>query len=243
MKTSSTTPVIVPQIAAGGGWTTEIILLNPADDPITGIVRFLSPDGNDQSLTVDGMTGSTVVYSIPAGSSRKLSATGDSSTLIGSFVVTPDKGKVVASVATVYVYASNGVTLSTTGAAAGPSSTEFSIYSQLEGTIGAIGSIQMGVALANGGNEPAEVSYELVRLDGVSSGVSGKLIIPANGQKVSFVRELAGAEELAVPFKGVLRLSSSTPIAALAIRGRYNERGEFLLSTTPPADTALSAEN
>ena len=80
----------------------------------------------------------------------------------------------------------------------------------------------MGVALANGGNEPAEVSYELVRLDGVSSGVSGKLIIPANGQKVSFVRELAGAEELAVPFKGVLRLSSSTPIAALAIRGRYN---------------------
>ena len=33
-----------------------------------------------------------------------------------------------------------------------------------------------------------------------------------------------------------MRLSSSAPVAVLAIRGRYNERGDFLLSATPPAD-------
>jgi hypothetical protein len=45
---------------------------------------------------------------------------------------------------------------------------------------------------------------------------------------------------LAIPFQGILRLSAATPIAALAIRGRYNERGEFLLSTTPPSDPSLN---
>jgi hypothetical protein len=57
---------------------------------------------------------------------------------------------------------------------------------------------------------------------------------------VSFIRELPGASALQLPFKGVLRLTSVTPIAALAIRGRYNERGDFLVSTTPPADPALN---
>jgi hypothetical protein len=36
-----------------------------------------------------------------------------------------------------------------------------------------------------------------------------------------------------------LQLSSSTPIAALGVRGRYNERADFLLSTTPPADPSV----
>ena len=40
------------------------------------------------------------------------------------------------------------------------------------------------------------------------------------------------------PFQGVLRISStSSPagIAVVGLRGRYNERGDFLLSTTPPS--------
>jgi hypothetical protein len=80
------------------------------------------------------------------------------------------------------------------------------------------------------------VGYELVKLDGTPSGVAGELVIASNGQTVLFVGQFPGASDLQLPFRGVLRLSSATPIAALAIRGRYNERGEFLLSTTPPVD-------
>jgi hypothetical protein len=85
-----------------------------------------------------------------------------------------------------------------------------------------------------------DVNFELVRMDGSSTSISGKLRIAANGQSVSFIRELPGAASLPTPFKGVLRLASSAPIGVMAIRGRYNERGEFLLSTTPPANLALS---
>src|SRR6185503_533783 len=41
-------------------------------------------------------------------------------------------------------------------------------------------------------------------------------------------------------FKGVLRISSSAAISVVGLRGRYNERSDFLITTTPPTDeTAL----
>jgi hypothetical protein len=43
-------------------------------------------------------------------------------------------------------------------------------------------------------------------------------------------------------FQGTLRLSSSVPVAVLAIRGRYNERGDFLLSATPAADAGADED-
>jgi hypothetical protein len=47
---------------------------------------------------------------------------------------------------------------------------------------------------------------------------------------------------LPVPFQGVANLTSSTPIVVAALRGRYNERDEFLMTTTPPlSNTTLTA--
>ena len=34
-------------------------------------------------------------------------------------------------------------------------------------------------------------------------------------------------------FRGVLHIASNTPISAIGLRTRYNERGDFLISTTP----------
>jgi hypothetical protein len=113
---------------------------------------------------------------------------------------------------------------------------QFDIYAEGVGPLGSIGSIQTGVAIANPSDEPAEVDFQLSRLDGSPSGITGQIQIPASGQTVSFIQEFPGAAALPTPFQGLLHLSSSSPVAVLAIRGRYNERGEFLLSTTPPSD-------
>ena len=48
--------------------------------------------GQDQDVAVDGMNRSTVVYRVPARSSRRLKIAGLAATLTGSFVVTPDAG-------------------------------------------------------------------------------------------------------------------------------------------------------
>jgi hypothetical protein len=49
-----------------------------------------------------------------------------------------------------------------------------------------------------------------------------------------FLSEIPGFESLPRPFKGVLRISSANGnVSVLGIRGRSNERGDFLFTTTP----------
>jgi len=52
-----------------------------------------------------------------------------------------------------------------------------------------------------------------------------------------------GLQALPRQFQGVLRLSTaSAALSVLGLRGRYNERGNFLITTTPPvAETAPAA--
>jgi hypothetical protein len=44
-ETPSTEVVFFPHYADGGGWTTEVILINPTDTTISGTVQFLGPGG------------------------------------------------------------------------------------------------------------------------------------------------------------------------------------------------------
>ena len=80
------------------------------------------------------------------------------------------------------------------------------------------------------------VTAKLYSLDGTSTGLSGAITLPANGQSALFLKEIAGFASMPSTFRGVLRLSSSAPISVAGLRGRYNERGDFLISTTPPVN-------
>jgi hypothetical protein len=50
------------------------------------------------------------------------------------------------------------------------------------------------------------------------------------------LNQVQGLGSLQTPLQGVLRLSSSAPIAATGLRSRYNERNDFLITTTPPTN-------
>jgi hypothetical protein len=41
---------------------------------------------------------------------------------------------------------------------------------------------------------------------------------------------------LPASFRGVIRITAGTPINVIGLRGTYNERGDFLVTTTPPAN-------
>ena len=105
----------------------------------------------------------------------------------------------------------------------------------MSGQSGASGSIESGFAIANSSTKVADVNFELITLDGKLA-AAGTLRLQPNAQSHSFVAELPGVENLPNPFQGTLRLSSSEPVAVIGIRGRYNERGDFLLATTPPVE-------
>ncbi len=131
-----------------------------------------------------------------------------------------------------------GVTVSTAGVPGSGTSNAFRMYAELSGTAGQIGSIQTGIAIANPGTGTASVVFELNTLSGASTGLTGSLSLPAGGQTALFLNQIPGFETLTTPFRGVLRISTSSSggISVIGLRGRYNERRDFLITTTPPTD-------
>ena len=108
---------------------------------------------------------------------------------------------------------------------------------------GQIGSIQTGFAIANPSPTSAVVSFDLLALDGTAKDQSATLVLPGNGQQAMFLNQLSGFESLPTPFQGVLEISASSAagISVTGLHGRYNERGDFLITATPPIDDNRSA--
>jgi hypothetical protein len=85
----------------------------------------------------------------------------------------------------------------------------------------------------------------LTNLFGASVG-SQSIDVPAEGQTAAFLDQLPGiGPAVRSPFQGILRIStnSGAGVSVLGLRGRYNERSEFLMTTIPPAAETFSNES
>jgi hypothetical protein len=180
----------------------------------------------------------TNAYTLPPrGSFQFKTADAGNTLMTGSIRVTPASGSSAPAGVVVFEFNSGGVTVSTAGVPASGTSNAFRMYAESSGIPGQIGSIQTGVAIANPGTGPANVVFELNALSGAPTGLTGSLSIPAGGQTALFLGQIPGFGALMTPFQGVLRVSTSSQgISVIGIRGRLNERGEFLMTTTPPTD-------
>jgi len=94
-------------------------------------------------------------------------------------------------------------------------------------------SINTGFAVANPNDSEATVSFFFTDTSGTDSG-NGTLKVPPHGQIAKFLDQ--------APFNassrtsGTFTFSSNIPVAAVAIRGRVNERSEFLMTQLPIAN-------
>ena len=100
---------------------------------------------------------------------------------------------------------------------------------------GQSGSLQTGIAIANSGDNAAVLTLELTTLTGAPAGATSDVMLPGRGQLALFLNQFPGFSELPSEFQGVLRISTTSPngISVIGLRGRYNERRDFLLATTP----------
>ena len=94
------------------------------------------------------------------------------------------------------------------------------------------------MAISNPSPTATVVNIEMTRMDGTPIGVVQSVSVPAGGQISKFINEIF--PQLGASFQGIARLTSVSPIAVAALRGRYNERREFLITTTPPLDEAIT---
>lgn len=244
----SNTAAVLPEFVDGPGWVTSLILTNASDILETGNFQFYGQGSGTQAapllnMTVNGQPGTTFNYSIPAHASARFDTAGTGSVVqIGSIKLNPVSSAPgvsndLPSAVSLFQERTNGVIVSQTSVIAVPSATGFKAYMEVAGTNGQPGSIQSGVAITNPSTSAVSVFVTLTRLDGTIVNVpSVTLNIPPGGQVQKFLTELFPT--LTVPFQGVANVTASTPIAVAALRGRYNERDEFLMTTTPPLSNA-----
>jgi hypothetical protein len=119
----------------------------------------------------------------------------------------------------IFAFRANGVTVSQASAAAVPDRTLFLVYGELSGTV------RTGLAVANPSGSPITVTVTF-------AGQVASLDIPANGQRSFFLNEIPQFASLSPPLQGVVSVSGSSPLAVTGVRGRTNERRDFLITTT-----------
>lgn len=229
---AATGTTTLPHFADGGGWQTQVILVNPTDSTITGRVSFFSSQGTIISTTA---------YSIPKHTSVKQVTPDTSPTLqSGSVQVIPDSGSVTPTSVAIFSSSTNGVTVSEAGVLP-TAGTALRMYVEGSGVSGAVNNIVSGVAIANTGTSPANLTFQLTDLYGNLVGTA-PATLPGGGQMAKFITDIFSS--VSVPFKGVLRVSASgSSISVVELRGRYNERDEFLMSTTPPTNENSTPPN
>jgi predicted outer membrane repeat protein len=235
---------IFPHFADGGGWRTEIALVNPTDSELAGTILFKDQSGTALTMTLDGRTNSSFIYSIPPRMSQKLATAGSAEAVLsGSMTILPAAQSVPPVGLAVFSFRQGSITVSEAGVVAMNSARAYLLYGEASGDFdkGVAGSMQTGFAIVNNSNATAVVAVELFRLDGSAVGLTGTLVVQTGGQTTKFLSQIPGLESLALPFKGVVRVSSLSAISVIGLRCRYNERNDFLFTTTPPTDESATA--
>ena len=237
--------ITFPHFADGGGWKTQLALINPTDEPLSGLAEFFAQDsasapGQPVDVTVDGQTGRRFSWSIAPRSSKILRTSGSSNnTKVGWVLITPGTNSKAPSGLAIFSLNSRGVTVSEAGIPAIRAASAFRMYAEASGSFpsGEMGSIQTGVAVSNSSENPVTLTFELTRQSGMSVG-PGTAVVPARGHVAMFLHQINGFESVRLPLQGVLRISSNSTsgISVVGLRGRYNERGDFLTTTITPVN-------
>ena len=211
VSSSSTASIILPHFADGGGWRTQVLLVNPTDQPVQGTLQM------DSSFD----------YQIAPRSSVNIATSGVGEAIrTGTVHINPAAGNLAPVASTVFSFRQSGIVVTESGVAASEISRSFRLYAET-------GAVRTGLAVSNASAMAGALQFELLDFNGTPVASSRRVSIAAQGRLSLFINEIPGFANLPADFRGVLRISGNVPIAAVGVRGQYNERGEFLIATTP----------
>ena len=237
---TSTASVVFPHAAAGDGWSTDVILVNPTGEPIAGTLEFLGPDASPLLVTLrDGRMGTSFEYAIAGESAQRFRVSNPGGRLAsGSVRATPASGAAPQG-QMLLTFSSDGKTVAAAGVAATGASTAFRIPIEAAGMPREPGSIRTGLAIANTSTEEVRGTLEVTRPDGSLVTPLGSFTLPPYGQ-TSYM--LDAIMDLPKEFSsGLLRTSATGPVAVAALRIRINERGELKATSLWPVNEMDSA--
>jgi len=227
--------VVMPHFAYGGGWKTSIVLVNPTDQSISGNLE-LHADG--------GSILSTVPYAVSPRSSFVYTAANSGSQIqTGSIRVVPAASTAAPTGVSIFSFQTGGVTVTEAGAPTVTAKPTLRLYSENNSPPGP--RLRTGVAIANPSSAAITVSLQPTTSQGMPVRTEpdvASLTIPPRGHRAVFLDELFNPL-YQLPTSGVFRIWTDSPegISVTGVRGRYNERGDFLITTISPAPESPSA--
>jgi hypothetical protein len=147
-----------------------------------------------------------------------------------------------------------GVTVSEAGVPASPPTTSARVFIDYRSGVNAIPArsdagvvdINTGIAVVNYGAATANVLYTLRNASG-NPIATGRGTIAAGKHISCFINQLKDAAPdfiLPVDFQnGALDITSNQPLSVLSLRGTFNQRKQFIITTTPTADLTRSSNS
>lgn len=220
--------LLFPLFVDGGGWATQVVLVNPTDESMEVTLKFLGQEG--QTVVAESR------YVIPPRSAHRVRTSGLlAAATAGSVIIEPWSTSRLPAGLCIFSFKKGGITVSEAGVGSTRPVLAQRIYVE---SFSQSGTVQTGVAIANPAAQNINVQFELMSLSGIPMGISASIQIPPKGQRSMFLSEVKGFQAMQTPFQGILRISTTSTfgVSVVGLRGRNNKRGDFLISTTPSVD-------
>jgi hypothetical protein len=215
---------VFPSTVDGGGYNSEVILVNPAATASTGSLVF------SFDVATDRGTGRTFDFSVPAGGVWRIRTQGSASGSVtsGYTSMVTSGGSPMPEAVAILRLSENGDLISETAVPAQSQVTRSLMF----GSFGP--NSRTGVALANPLSQEIQVTLTAFDNAGGIVAPARTLTLRAASQTSAFLDELITG--LPSGFEGSVVVDAATPVYAISIRGTTNSRGRFLMSTLAMVD-------
>jgi len=218
---------VIPHFANGGGWTAEVILINPTNERMSGDVLLVDTSGR---------VFDTLAFSIEAGGvSRLRPVPSSAATQLGHARIVPNLSSRTPAGAVILSYQRSSTRVAEITIPIVPATAAFRFYAETDPAFG----IQTGVAIANPNATPVTANLELTNSAGIVLGRTS-LVLPAFGQTSALLDVLL--TNVLTSYEGTLRVltDGASTLSVVALRRRINERGDLLFSAYAAAIEGVS---
>ncbi len=226
--------LLFPQIGAGGGLSSQLVLFSRSGDVVQGAIRLFSSSGDPLQLQRNGTTASEFLFQLsPDGADLfEFESPEPSAVRVGYAIVTVNDGVPLPAGSVVFRFVDGqGEAISEAGVGAIASTSRSRIFVDNIRT-------RTGIAVANPQEAAVRIDFDLLDPSGGLLETASR-DLPARGHSAFFADELFA---LAEGFAGQIEIRSQQPIAPITLKLTTNQRGQSIVTTLPVADLTAPSE-
>jgi hypothetical protein len=218
--------LVFPQVGAGQGLSTQLVLISRAQTISRGTVRLINSDGDPLIVRSTMGTAAQFPFELPAQGVFFAEFTNPPGVdlAVGYAKVEVTDGLAPAGTA-IFRFTDGDKSISEAGVGAMPLLKKARIFVDSNQT-------STGFAVANPGNSIVSITYRLLDLNGVQIQQVNRLL-SARHHYAKFAHEIF---DLPAGFLGLIEMESSQPFVPISLKLTSNSRHESILTTLPVAD-------